>query len=129
MAAIFKSVIVPASADRAWALVSRFDDPAALAPGFVSACEIVEGDRVVHFADGGSVREMLVSCDDAHRRLSYAAVGGKSKFHHASMQVVPLDAESSRIDWVTDLLPDELAPFIDARMEAGTAAIERGLSG
>lgn len=72
---------------------------------------------------------MLVSCDDARRRLSYAVVGGKPKYHHAAMQVVAIDAGSSRIDWVTDVLPDDLAPFIDARMEAGAIAIERGLSG
>ena len=127
MATIFRSVTVPMPADAAWARIRRFDDPAALAPGFVASCAMSEGDRVVSFVDGGSVREMLISSDDGRARLSYGAVGGKARFHHAAMQVVALDDRSSRIEWTTDVLPDEMAPFVAARMDAGLEAIRHGM--
>lgn len=128
MVAIFRSVVVPVSADEAWAVVGRFHDPVALAPGFATACEMVDGERVVTFADGGTVREVLVSCDENRRRLSYTAVGGQSRHHHASMEVVRLDERSSRIEWLTDILPDAFEPFVATRMDAGIAAVARGLA-
>ena len=127
MATVFRSVTVALPADAVWARVRRFDDPVALAPGFVTSCEILEGDRMVRFADGGYVREMLVSCDEERSRLSYAAVGGKARFHHAAMQVIAIDARSSRLEWTTDLLPDDVAPFVAARMDAGLEAIRHGM--
>lgn len=129
MATIFRSVVAPVDASEAWMLVGRFDDPMSLAPGFATACEMVDGDRIVTFADGGSVREMLVTRDETRLRLSYAAVGGQSRHHHATMEVVPVDDRSCRIDWVTDILPDAFEPFVAQRMDAGLAAISRGLSG
>lgn len=128
MAAIFRSVVVPVNANEAWAVVGRFDDPVALAPGFATGCEMVDGERVVTFADGGTVREALVARNETRRRLSYTAVGGQSRHHNAYMEVVPVDERSSRIEWVTDILPDTVEPFVAKRMDAGIAAVARGLA-
>lgn len=126
MAAVFRSITVRVNADEAWAAVGRFDDPVALAPGFAVGCEMMDGERVVEFADGGSVREVLVTREETRRRLSYAAVGGQSRHHHAVMEVVPVDERSSRIEWVTEILPDSFAPFVAQRMDHGADAIARG---
>lgn len=128
MVAIFRSVEVSKNADQAWDLVGRFDDPVSLAPGFATACEMIDGERVVTFADGGTVREVLVARDDTRRRLSYTAVRGRSSHHHAVMEVVPIDDKSSRIVWVTDVLPDSIGAFVAQRMDDGIAAIKRGFS-
>lgn len=129
MAAVFRSITVPVNANEVWAVVSRFDDPVALAPGFATACEMRDDERFVSFADGGSVREALVAREETRRRLSYTAVGGPSRHHHATMEVVPVDERSSRIDWVTEILPDSFAPFVAQRMEQGAVAIAQGFSG
>jgi len=128
MVAVFRTIDVPASADQVWDVVGNFEDPVMLAPGFAVACEMVDGERLVSFADGGSVREALVSRDELRRRLSYAAVAGQARHHHAVMHVVPVDERSSRIEWVTEVLPDHIAGFIEKRMDEGAAAIMRGFS-
>ena len=128
MAAVFRSVTVPVNANEAWAVVGRFEDPVALAPGFATACDMAEGERVVSFADGGRVREVLVAREETRRRLSYAAVGGQSRHHHAVMEVVPIDDQSSRIEWVTEILPDSFVSFVIRRMDDGAAAIVRKFS-
>ena len=70
-------------------------------------------------------RELLVSCDDAHRRLAYAIVGGRAKHYNASVQVLEGDANNSTLVWIIDLLPDELAAPIGAMAAQGVAAMQR----
>lgn len=55
--------------------------------------------------------------DDATRRLACAAVGGFSKHHHASMQVFAEGQQSSRLVWITDVLPNEVVGPIGALIE------------
>jgi hypothetical protein len=84
-----------------------------------------DGDgRVVTFANGAVVREVLVAVDDAERRLVYAVTGGSVPFthHQASMQVVPAEGGACLV-WTSDLLPDDLAPRVAALMQQGAAAM------
>ena len=54
------------------------------------------------------------------------ARGGRATHHNASMQVYA-DGARTRFVWVTDVLPDEIAPAISALVEAGVAAIRSKL--
>jgi hypothetical protein len=53
-------------------------------------------------------------------------VDGPFEHHHASMQVVA-DGPGSRVLWTTDLLPDEVVPFVSALVDAGAEAMQSAL--
>ena len=76
-----------------------------LATGFVTNCRL-EGDdaRIVTFANGVEVRELIVDVDPQRRRLAYSVSGGSASHHHASFEVLS-DEAGSRVVWKTDLLP------------------------
>ena len=89
------------------------------------------GIRIVTFADGTVARERFVSVDHESRRIVYSVVGdGPGPAHdNASMQVFADGNESCRLVWIHDVLPDELAPTIEAAMAQGLAVIEKTLAG
>ena len=58
-----------------------------LAPGVLTATEFDGHARLVTFADGWQVRELIVDVDDDQQRLAYAVVDGVFTHHHASMEV------------------------------------------
>jgi carbon monoxide dehydrogenase subunit G len=83
-----------------------------LVPGFVLDCQL-EGDwRTVTFANGLTVRELIVSVDDKTCRHSWSARGGTLAHHNASVQVYAEDEEHSRVVWIADLMPNEAADAI-----------------
>jgi hypothetical protein len=88
--------------------------------------------RVVTFASGLVARERILAVDQGHRRVAWSAVGGQLVYHHASMQVVPEHgadgAERTRLVWVTDVLPEAMAPSVRALVEGGAAVLLRTLS-
>jgi len=128
MASIRREVSIAVSADDAWAALRAVGAPhTRLVAGFVTDCRIEGAARIVSFANGMVARELIVDIDDSTRRLVWAAVGGRLTHHNASAQVFAEGPQHSRIVWVADLLPDELAPAIAAMIEQGTAAMKRTL--
>ena len=127
MASIHKEIAIAAPPDAVWAAVH---DVGAvhlrLVPGFVTDTRMEEGARIVTFANGMVVRELIVDIDDAARRLAYASVGGRAAHHNASMQVFA-DAGGSRLVWITDVLPDALVEAIRANVEHGSEIIKKTL--
>src|SRR5436190_1930680 len=105
MASIRKEILLHASAADVWDVVrdvgavhTRF------APGFVTNTALEDGARVVTFANGFVVRELIVDVDDRARRLAYAAVGGRLTHHSASFQIYG-QGDQTRLVWTADLLP------------------------
>ena len=128
MASIHKEVRLRAPADIVWAAVR---DVGAvherLVPGVVVATRL-EGDaRVVTFANGAMVRELIIDVDDGARRLAYAAVGGRAAFHHASIQVFAEGEAESRLVWITDVLPHDVAGPIGQLVEQGAGVMKQTL--
>jgi hypothetical protein len=74
------------------------------------------------------VRELIVDIDDMARRFVYAAVGGRTTHHNASMQVFAEGEGSSRLVWITDVLPNEVAGPIGALVDQGAGVIKQRLS-
>jgi hypothetical protein len=134
MATVRTELSIGASPDEVWAVLRDFaDGPTRMAPGFVVASRLVDGDpsnREVRFASGLVVRERLVAVDDEHRRLVYALTEGSARPEHdnASMQVCADGSGGSRFVWIHDVLPDALAEPIHAAMKAGAAVIQRTLA-
>jgi carbon monoxide dehydrogenase subunit G len=128
MASIRREIQVAVSAEAAWDAVRDVGAlHTRLVKGFVTHCRL-EGDaRIVTFANGMVVRELIVDLDEAQRRLVWSAVGGRLSHHTASVQVFGEGPQRCRLVWIADLLPHEMKPAIEAMIEQGSAAIQRTL--
>jgi len=100
-----------------------------LAPGFVVDTRLEEGARVVTFGNGLVARELIVDVDDQARRLVWAVVGGRPSHHNASLQVFAEGERRSRVVWIADLLPDDLAGPIAGLIDQGMAGMKKTLEG
>jgi G3E family GTPase len=128
MASIRREVSIEVSADTLWdALKDVGSLHTRLVKGFVTDCRLEGKARIVTFANGVVAKELIVSIDEADRRLVWSAVGGRLTHHNASAQVFAESASRSRLVWIADLLPDELAPTIAGMIEAGTAAMKQSM--
>jgi len=128
MACIRKEISLQARAEDVWDAVRDIGAVhQRLVPGVVVDARLDGDARVVTFANGMVVRELIVDIDDTARRFAYAAVGGRASHHNASIQVFADGATRSRLVWITDLLPHELATAIGALVEQGAAAMKRTL--
>ena len=128
MASIYKEIAIDARPDDVGAAVSDFGNPhRRLVPGFVLEARLDGDARIVTFANGTVARELLVDCNEARRRLAYAAVSERVRQHSASVQVLPDGEAGSRLVWIVDVLPDEIAPYIDAQMDQAALAMQQAL--
>jgi len=131
MASIRKEIVVGAPGADVWAAIRDVGAPhKRLAPGFLVDTRL-EGDaRVVTFANGLVARERIVDVDDAARRLCWAVVGSPRLTHHnASLQVFAEGGGRSRVVWIADLLPDEIAGDIRGLIEQGMTVMKKTLEG
>ena len=126
MASIRKEILLDARAEDVWDAVRDVGAlHTRLVPGFVTDTRLEKGARIVTFANGMVVRELIVDLDDTARRLVWSASGGRLSHHNASAQVFADGDKRSRLDWMADLLPDELAGEIRTMMEHGAAAMKK----
>jgi carbon monoxide dehydrogenase subunit G len=130
MASIIRETVIDADPADVWAAVADFGAVhERLVPGFVVESVLDgPGTRVVTFFNGAMVREVLVGTDDDARRLAYSVVDGlaAATHHNASAQVVP-EGGSSRVVWITDVLPDELGAAIGEMMDRGISVLKQTL--
>ena len=118
MASIRKEILVDARPENVWDVLGDVGAlHTRLVPGFVVDTRLEEGARIVTFGNGMVVRELIVDIDDGARRLVWAVVGGRFTHHNASVQVFADGKGGSRLVWIADLLPDEIAGDIRAMME------------
>ena len=128
MASIHKDILLDAHPDDVWAAVRDFGAVhQRLAPGFVREARIDGEARIVTFANGTVARELLVDCDDARRRLVYAVISERVKQHSASVQVLADGETRSRLVWIVDVLPNEIAPYIASQMDHAVLAMQKAL--
>jgi carbon monoxide dehydrogenase subunit G len=131
MASIRKETSIDAPPEDVWAALRDFGAVhERLVPGFVTDSRLEEGNvRVVTFFNGVVAREMLVGVDDRARRLAYSVVEGPlgSTHHNASAEVLAEGNGQSRLVWIADVLPDDVAEPIGELMERGIGVIKRTL--
>jgi carbon monoxide dehydrogenase subunit G len=129
MASIRKEIPLDARAEDVWDAVRDIGAlHTRLVPGFVTDTKLEPGARIVTFANGMVVKELIVDLDDKARRLVWSAVGGRLSHHNASAQVFAEGDGLSRLVWTADLLPDELAGDIRAMIEHGAAAMQKAFA-
>jgi carbon monoxide dehydrogenase subunit G len=128
MASIRKEILIEALPENVWAAIR---DVGAvhkrLAVGFVIDTRLDGDARIVTFANGLVVRELLVDIDEEARRFAYAVVGGLAKHHNASMQVFAEGEHRTRLVWITDLLPNDLVGTIGQLIEQGADVMKKTL--
>ncbi|MCA1533460.1 SRPBCC family protein [Bradyrhizobium sp. NBAIM03] len=126
MASIHNDVSLPASARDVWDAVRDFGAlHRRLVPGFVTACTLDGDARIVTFANGSVAREVLIDCDDARRRLVYAISNERLRHYSASVQVIAEGKASCRLVWIIDMLPNELAPYVQGQTKEAVAAMHK----
>ncbi len=124
MASIHKDIPIDAPAADVWDAVRDFGAlHTRLVPGFVLDTKLDGDARIVTFANGTVARELLVDCDDSRRRLVYAIVSERVTQHSASVQVVADGEHRCRLLWTVDVLPHEVAPYIDGQMDLAAKAL------
>ncbi len=129
MASIQKDIPIDASPDDVWAAVRDFGNPhQRLVPGFVLDARLDGDARIVSFANGTVARELLVDCDDARRRLVYAVISERLKQHSASVQVFADGDTRTRLIWIVDVLPNEIAPYVDGQMDQAALAMQNAFA-
>ena len=125
MASIHKEILVSARPEKVW---DALRDVGALhervVPGFVVDTRLEDGARVVTFGNGMVARELIVDVDDGARRVVWAVVGGRFTHHNASVQVFADGNGGSRLVWIADLLPNELAGDIRAMIEQAATVMK-----
>jgi len=128
MASIHKDIPIDAQPADVWAAVRDFSAVhTRLVPGFVIDARLDGDARIVTFANGNVAREQLVDCDEARRRLVYAIANERVSHYSASVQVIGDGEVRSRLIWIVDVLPHEIAPYIDAQMDQAALAMQKTL--
>ncbi|QAU49689.1 SRPBCC family protein [Bradyrhizobium guangzhouense] len=126
MASIHNDVPLPAPPRDVWDAVRDFGAlPQRLVPGFVTRCELDGDARVVTFANGSVAREVLVDRDDVRQRLVYAINNERLKHYSASVQVIAEGETKCRLIWIIDMLPNELATYVQEQTKAAVAAMHK----
>ncbi len=93
MASIHKDIVIEVPPEHVWAAVR---DVGAvhqrLTPGILVDTQLNGDERIITFARGAVVRELIVALDDEARRLAYAVVEGSKRttYHHASCRSLPV---------------------------------------
>lgn len=126
MASIQREITINAPAAAIWDAVRDVGAlHTRLAPGFITHCEM-DGDdaRKIRFANGIEAREVIVTIDDAARRLVWSAAGARLTHHNASAQVFDEGEDRCRFVWIADLLPHAMAPAVTGMIEAGLQAMK-----
>lgn len=128
MASIYKDIPLDINPDDVWSAVRDFGAVhTRLAPGFVTDARLDGDARIVTFANGNVAREQLVDCDETRRRLVYAIANERVSHYSASVQVLADGETRSRLVWIIDVLPNEMAPYIDAQMDQAAIAMQKKL--
>ena len=130
MASIRKEILIEGAPELVWSAVR---DVGAvhrrLVPGYVLDTRLDRDFRILTLPGGGEVRELIVDVDVGARRLAYAVIEGRMPITHHSawLQVFAEGGDRSRLVWGTDVLPNDLATELSARVEQGAAVMKRTL--
>ena len=128
MASIRKEIQIDANPEDVWAAVRDWGAlHERLVPGFVVDTRLDGEDRIVTFANGTVLREMLVDLDDEARRLVWSVIDGPYTHHNASAQVFSDGEDGARFVWTADLLPNELVAPTGEAMGQGTNVVKKTL--
>jgi hypothetical protein len=125
---IRKEIQIDASPEEVWDAVRDFGAlHERLVPGFVTDCRMDGEDRIVTFASGAVMREVLIYLDDDDRRLVWSIVDGPYRHHNGAVQVLA-DGDGTRFVWTSDVLADEdVVNLTEQSMQIGVETAKKTL--
>jgi polyketide cyclase/dehydrase/lipid transport protein len=125
---IRKEIQIDAPPEKVWDALRDFGGlHERLVPGFVTDCRMDGEDRIVTFASGAVVREVLIDSNDAERRLAWSIVDGPYRHHNGVAQVLA-DGDGSRFVWTSDVLADdEVVRVTGQSMDTGIGVVKKTL--
>jgi hypothetical protein len=125
MASIQRDIPLDAGPGEVWDAVRDFGAlHTRLVPGFVRDTRLEGPDiRIVTFANGNVARELLVDCDESRKRLVYALSSERVQHYNGSVQVFAAGEARSRLVWIIDLLPNDIASYIAGQMDQAARAM------
>jgi mxaD protein len=110
-----------------WVLVGDFGGIAGWMPGMES-CRL-EGENRILDTMGMTITEKLIARDDATRAITYAIVDGVPiESHEATITVTPTGS-GSRVTWVVDAAPDEMADLMQGVYQGSLEALKAHVEG
>jgi carbon monoxide dehydrogenase subunit G len=128
MASIRREILVAAQPAEVWDAIRDVGAVhTRLAPGFVVDTKMDGDARIITFGNGLVARELIVDVGEDARRLVWSVVGGRMTHHNASLQVFAESDNSSRVVWIADLLPNDVAGIVAGMIEQGMATMQRTL--
>jgi hypothetical protein len=126
MASIRKHIEIDAAPQVVWDALSDWGAlHVRLVPGFAIDTVLDGDDRIVTFATGLVLRERLIDCDHAARRLVWSIVDGPYAHHNGAAEVLDAPNGTTRFVWIADVLPHGLAEPTGASMQLGIETIRR----
>lgn len=129
MPCIHKEIRIEAPAGTVWDAARDFGAlHIRLVPGFVTAVEPAqEADgtpyRMVTFASGVTLKEVIVDIDDDARRIVWTIESPNVRHHNGALQVIP-EGQGCRAVWIADVLPSAMAEAFAPSMAAGLRAMK-----
>jgi nucleoside-diphosphate-sugar epimerase len=130
MPSIHTEILINRPADTVWDAARDYGAlHTRLVPGFVAAVETAaEADgtpyRLVTFASGVTLKEVIVDIDDAARRLVWTIESPNVRHHNGALQVYPVTNGGCRVVWTADVLPAAMADAFAPSMAAGLTAMK-----
>ncbi len=110
-----------------WVLVGDFGGIAGWMPGMES-CRL-EGENRILDTMGMTITEKLIARDDATRAITYAIVDGVPiESHEATITVTPTGS-GSRVTWVVDAAPEEMADLMQGVYQGSLEALKAHVEG
>lgn len=127
MARIEKSIDINRSADDVWAVVGDVGAISTWLPA-INESSFDDGVRECTLDGGGLLREQISNRDDANRRYEYEITEGPMPLdhHHAWMSVDETD-DGSRVTWITEIEPDDMAGAMEPIFADGIQALKTHL--
>jgi len=128
MATIYKEIEIERNKEFVWDAIRDVGSiHKRLVPGFVVDCKLQGDSRVVTFANGMVVRELIVDVDDKTCRHAWSARGEPLTHHNASIQVFSNGHNKCRVVWIADLMPNEVAEAIGEMIQHGLDTMKQTL--
>ena len=122
MAVRTAEIDVDGTPEDVWVLVGDFGGIAGWMPGMES-CRLEGEDRILDTM-GMTITEKLIARDDATRAITYAIVDGVPiESHEATITVTPTGS-GSRVTWVVDAAPDEMADLMQGVYQGSLEALK-----
>ena len=127
MATVRKAVTIARPAAEVWDAVSDAGQlHTRVAPSVVANCTWEkEGEvRIVTFANGLVLRELMISNDHAARRLAWSAQSDLWQHHNASLQIFDLGDGSCEVVWTADVLPHSAGALMEQFLTMGLGSMK-----